>query len=390
MTKGKIKQSYHNRPVNMEKINTLIERSVALTVFFMAAGLFYCDAEGYRGLPFTWLYSGNSPDMQSRTWAFLTSLLCAFAIVIICELVAAAIRKASEPVGFVSNSSLVKQNVFPDLDDYEPNYSYSQATQSRVSAQSAKKQLASAQKSLQKTLQKPAHSGKTLPKPNIAKRQRSGDFISPVMSKEQQERNAATAIVFTSVVIIFIVIGFLAISSLEDDSYDLDPIVAEDETVYDEYGEDTYNTDFYLMDGFLSSKCDDIFAVMSYEDEDDVAILLEEGYGDEPDPNGVSDLLEMFDWADVDYTEVCRSIELGDPDEAFIRYEVTSGDDTYIVAFKFAGDGMANDEELATLVGIAACPYESWNELHAQQEDTVDMMAYVGDISYQDDDILTW
>ena len=101
----------------LEKLNTIIERDIALVILIMVLGLIHSDQWYTRGFPFTWLLIGNSMKHSIiLTDHFVMDLIIAIIFVAAGEVVTAAIRRITEPVAFSNrgSSSPSYANIFDD------------------------------------------------------------------------------------------------------------------------------------------------------------------------------------------------------------------------------------------------------------------------------------
>jgi hypothetical protein len=175
----------------------------------------------------------------------------------------------------------------------------------------------------------------------------------------------------------------------------LDDDIATDDTDT-EYTDDSYEdygsligTPFFDDDEYLQGECDRIIEMLKNGDEE---ALAEIGDGD------VQKLITLTDWAGADYRRDYRYAVDGDPDFGFIRFLVTSGDERYMLGIKFAGEGMATDEEKAAVTGISACTYKPWDDLDYNDDDAwtkfenevADNRIVIGDDDFMGYNILTW
>lgn len=365
-----------------EKINSIIERDIALTFFIMLFGLLLRNDSGFRGFPAGWLYSGSDTAMHSRPEMFFASLLASALLVIAGELVTFFIKKATEPDASVSSGTDFKAN---QATVYANTYDDSSVQTERASSDVKVRE----NKSRKPVLNKSAGEIKV---PSLPLNRRENPVfkslgINPVSQSGSKSSSSGEsgsgsgdavlkAVIIAFSLIVLLVIG-MAISLSPSD--DMMPYEYEDE-------EQSYS--FYNDPEFMQGSCDDAFALLV---DNDIDALREIG-GGSPEK-----LLSMADWENLSYSEDSRILTVDEKDYGFIRYYAETEDGkTYMVAFKFEGGDLANDESTAELVGIAACPYEVWDEYYADDDwDTFvqnvgDRMQYVGDVEYNGDNILIW
>lgn len=376
----------NNFSVTREKINTVIERDIALTVFVMALGLLYKNDSGLRGFPVGWLYTGSDSGSHSRPEFFFISLITSVIIVVVCELINAIIRKSAEPSNtsrsagmYTSGQPTVYANSYDD-----DLISQSQEISTRKEFKNPdirfnKTLSRSPDKALSNTLNN--RENPVLKELN-AKAAMAGKKVSSSYSRAGRGASNAAAGFFIAV-IAMIVITFAATTILMLD-------VGDDYSgTFTEDSDDFYSSAFFTNGLYLHDKCD---AAM------DMLMDIDNESWDRLDGGSAKSLVMMEDWSSIQYSEENRSMTTyDDPDDGFIRFIVEAEDgDEYTVAMKFEGDGMADNESAATLVGIAVCPREIWDEYDIEDEyydflEAVESnMQYAGDVTYQDENILTW
>ena len=125
----------------------------------------------------------------------------------------------------------------------------------------------------------------------------------------------------------------------------------------------------------------------------------EEGISDIGDGDA-SAMISILDWSNADYSENTRSIREIEPQEAFIRYNITTNDKDYMFAIKFTGDDIAENPKNAVVTGISVCPYDPWNKYfegdgtdYTWSDFNDDIEKYsisIGDDRYYSYSMLTW
>ncbi len=388
----------NNFSVTREKINTVIERDIALTVFVMALGLLYKNDSGLRGFPVGWLYTGSDSGSHSRSEFFFISLITSVIIVVIGELITAIIRKSAEPSNTSSSVSMYTSGQ-PTV--YANTYDDDVINSSTDS--SSTKEIKLPEFRLTKNLNKNRNTNRNTnvdknPGKNFSldlnskenpilrelneKAAMAGKKVSSSYSRAGRGASNAAAGFFIAI-IAMIVITFAATTILMlDVGDDYSGNLTED-------SDDYYSSAFFTNGMYLHDKCDEAM---------DMLMDIDNESWDRLDGGSAKSLVMMEDWSSIQYSEENRSMTTyDDPDDGFIRFIVEAEDgDEYTVAMKFEGDGMADNENAATLVGIAVCPREIWDEYDIEDEyydflEAVESnMQYAGDVTYQDENILTW
>ena len=364
--------------VTGEKINAIIERDVALTFLIMLFGLLLKNDSGFRGFPAGWLYSGSDPALHSRPELFFVSLMVSVLLVVAGEIVTLIIRKATEPDASVSSGADFKANqatVYANT--YDDTALQTETATSVVKSRSSKSWKPAVKKS----------AGETKVPALPLNRRENPVFKSLGIDPERGSKSSASGKtnsgdavmkgVFTAFSVIFLLVIGMAVALLPDGDT-VNPVEYEDDLSYD----------FYTEPEFLQDKCDDAFELLMSRDKD----ALSELGGGSP-----AKLLNMTDWGYVSYYEDNRALTIDETDTAFIRFYAETDDNRqYIVAFKFEGGDLAYDESTAELTGIAACPYDVWEEYSPDNdwdrfaEEVKAQMKYVGDVEYADQNILIW
>ncbi len=380
-----------------EKINAFIERDIALTVFVMATGLLYKSDSGLRGFPVGWLSTANDSGIQSRPEFFFISLITAVIIVVIGELINGIIRKSAEPSNTSSSVSMYTSQPTVYANSYDDDVINSSTDSSSA------KEIKLPEFRLTKNLNKNRNTNRNTnvdknPGKNLSldlnskenpilrelneKAALAGKKVSSSYSRAGRGASNAFAGFFIAI-IAMIGITFAATTFLMLD-------VGDDySTSQPEDTDDFYSSAFFLNERYMMDKCDEAM---------DMLVIGDAGGLDELGEGSPEALINMADWSSLSYSEENRTMtQYDDPDNGFIRFIAKTDDgEEYTVAFKFEGDGMADNENAATLVGIAACPREIWDEYDIENEyyDLIEAvesnMQYVGDVTYQDENILTW
>ena len=359
-----------------EKINTIIERDLALIMIIMIAGLLHTDQYGMRGFPLPWFSPSQSAHMHSSIGAFITSLLCAAVMVAVGEILNAVFRRGSEPTSLRTPASQVSvyANTYDDTHEFQdiPDTGAFE----RKDARNYSKALQKNQKLFRKI---------------------EATVNSPLPVRTKYVMGHDEKIVLRIVLAIFaasiIIIGAISGAVLTQNGLD-DDIASDD---YDtEYTDDSYDnyeslmgTPFFDDNEYLQGECDRVIEMLKSGDEEGLAEI---GDGD------IQGLLGLTDWSGAEYNRDYRYAVSGDPDYGFIRFLVTSGDDKYMLGIKFAGDGLATDEEKAVVTGISACTFEPWKNLDYEDDDVwtkfenevKNSSIVIGDGDFMGYSILTW
>ena len=118
MKKAAKTSSIPGKTLWLEKLNTIIERDIALVILIMLIGLIYSDQWYTRGFPFTWLLTGSAlKHSVIITDHFVMDLIIAIIFVAAGEVITSAVRRINEPVAFVNRgSSPSYANIFDDTE----------------------------------------------------------------------------------------------------------------------------------------------------------------------------------------------------------------------------------------------------------------------------------
>lgn len=376
MKNNQFKPKNNNLSLAWEKINTVIERDLALILIIMTAGLLHTDQHGMRGFPVPWLFPSHSTHIHSSMGAFFTSLLCAAVMVAIGEILNAVLRRGSEPTAFRSHSSQtsVYANTYDDSQEFQdiPDTGAFESKDTRNYSKALQKNQKLFRK-IEDTINKPV----------------------PVRTKyvmghgEKIVLRIVLSIFAASIILIGAISGAVFThNGLDDDIATDDTDTEYTDDSYEDYGS-LIGTPFFDDDEYLQGECDRIIEMLKNGDEE---ALAEIGDGD------VQKLITLTDWAGADYRRDYRYAVDGDPDFGFIRFLVTSGDERYMLGIKFAGDGLATDEEKAAVTGISACTYKPWDDLDYNDDDAwtkfenevADNRIVIGDDDFMGYNILTW
>ncbi len=365
----------NNLSLVWEKINTVIERDLALILIIMTVGLLHSDQYGMRGFPLPWLSPSQSTHMHSSIGAFITSLLCAAIMVAVGEILNAVLRRGSEPTAFRSPSShtSVYANTYDDTQEFQdiPDTGAFESKDTRNYS-----------KALQKNQKLFRKVEETINKPPVRTKYVMGHGEKIVL-------RIVLSIFAASIIIIGVISGAVFThNGLDDDiaTDDYDTEYTEDSS--DDYGS-LIGTPFFDDDEYLQDECDRIIGMLIDEDEEG---LSEIGEGD------ADALIRIADWGSAEYVRDYRFAVSEDPDQGFIRFLVTSGDKKYMLGLKFEGDGLATDESKAVVTGVTACPHTPWEELDPEDEDywndlenkVEEQSATVGNADFMGYSILTW
>ena len=219
---------------------------------------------------------------------------------------------------------------------------------------------------------------------SVPKYRSSPETRTPVSGTK---RSASGKIVLAVILIIFIASFSVIIAVLSLVMH------SEHEDLHIESGDDDSYTElnFYQQDDFLKLQTDNAFDRLS---EGDVEWLQTVGEGD------ATALIDMIDWENAEIDEDSRYVSASEPQEAIMRYLITCGEQQYKLGFKFTGDNIANDSSDAVITGIAACPFDPWEDYFSDSyedrswDDLTDEVSKrtvsVGDISFYGYSILLW
>ena len=368
-----------------EKMGTLIERDILFTALLMAVGLLYTDGGFIRGLPFPWFITGPGIPTHYRPDTFLASLVCCALIVVFLEFINAVIRAATEPKAFsnISGKSAVYANTFDDNDEFRYEASEPKSYQYNYSG---------AQKSFD--FKDATNYKKALRKNERAARKAASSIGGSKQNKGSGSnaniRPLTMFILIFTISTIIIIFAFAAtmfrFSDIFDDDRDSDTDTGNSKgytTIYD--------SPFYTEEGYLADECDDVIEMLIDQDEEGISDI---GNGD------ASAMISILDWSNADYSENTRSIREIEPQEAFIRYNITADDKEYMFAIKFSGDDIAENPKNAVVTGITVCPYDPWDKYfegdsadYTWSDFNDDIEKYsisIGDDRYYSYSMLTW
>lgn len=297
-------------------------------------------------------------------------------MVAIGEILNAVLRRGSEPTAFKSHSSQtsVYANTYDDSQEFQdiPDTGAFESKDTRNYSKALQKNQKLFRK-IEDTINKPV----------------------PVRTKyvmghgEKIVLRIVLSIFAASIILIGAISGAVFThNGLDDDIATDDTDTEYTDDSYEDYGS-LIGTPFFDDDEYLQGECDRIIEMLKNGDEE---ALAEIGNGD------VQKLITLTDWAGADYRRDYRYAVDGDPDFGFIRFLVTSGDERYMLGIKFAGEGMATDEEKAAVTGISACTYKPWDDLDYNDDDAwtkfenevADNRIVIGDDDFMGYNILTW
>lgn len=370
MTNKKLTPKKSNFSVTGERINTIVERDIALTALIMVIGLLFRNESGLRGFPVGWLYTGSDPSLQSRPDFFCIAIGISAAIAVICELAVYVIGRTTESPytngsgsQYSADAGEVYANTYDDSNVTDKSHDKNPQIDIKIPDLPLRRKENPVFKEL-----------------NIKPRAASSGGISG-SSAYRKSGSASSNAVLRLVLIVFALITIFVIGITVS-------IFTATHSPDFEYYDDDSTYDFYVESGFMEEKCEEAFEILS---SGNAEALAELGGG------SPKKLLSMADWSDVSYNEDNRSLTTGETDSGIIRYYVEANDGReYMVAFKFEGGNLAYDESTAVLIGIAACPYDVWSdhdpdyEWDEFSEQFNAQMAYVGDVEYMDENILIW
>ena len=379
MKNNQFKPKVNNLSLVEEKINTVIERDIALVLLIMAGGLLHSDNLGMRGFPVPWLYPSHSAHVHSSAGGFIASLITAIAIVAVCEILNAVLRRALEPTAFRNNApqSSVYANTYDDSQEFKdiPDNgafdikdasTYSKALQKHQKGQKLYRKAEAALPNSIPARNKPV---------NTAANKASGKL--------------ALRMVMVTFAATIIFIGAIFTTIISNNGFEDD--IATDDTVTEngeEYGS-LIDTPFFEDDEYLQGECDRIIDMLRAGDEEGLADI---GDGD------VQALLGLTDWGSAEFERDYRYAVSGEPDAGFIRFRVSSDSGSCMLGIKFEGDGLATDEEKAAVTGISGCTSKPWDDYDYDDEEgwdkfnaaVEDNRIVIGDDDFMGYSILTW
>ncbi len=322
----KKKEIHINIPKNsetgtaQERINSVIERDILMASVILFGGLLHRSG-GMRGFPLPWLFPGGR---GSRPEFLIMDIIIIIIMVAAGEILSAVIRAATEPTAFGNRTSAPVINT---ARQYE-NKAESPDRPAKVPAFNV-----------------PKNSARPSSRPVLPQgRKLMTDHKIPKASNADGKMvlRIVLAVFIATFAVIFAAFSFVLLS--DNDHRDI--VVDND---YDtDYTEDIA---FYTDEDFLSAQTEEALTML---EEGDVDRLGSIGEGD------AAGLISMADWSEAEITEIGRFVSTSDPTQAYIRYIAECGDEDYMLAFKFTGDDLRNDNSSAEIVGIAACPYSIW------------------------------
>ena len=322
-----------------EYLNTIIERDVLLVILIMIGGLI--NKRGpLRGFPLPWLFPHG---MHVRPEYLITDLLIVLAMVIAAEILTAVIKAATEPTAFRKHREVI----------------------------SVPKEI----KEIQEIKQIKESAERVLNNTSVG---RINDVNRRHLQKSGTSNQAFSFKIFFIIIFatLAIIIASFSIISVTDHR---DIVIDNDDEM-----------SFYSDTEIFSEQKEEVISMLSEGDTDSLNAI---GDGD------AEALLEIADWESIDQIEeATRDLDTVDSN-AFIRYYVTCGGTDYVLAIKLTGEDIENDSSSAVVTGIAACPYEVWDDYYASTDDLSwedlvksieDNKVVVGDDSYHDSSILVW
>ena len=381
MTKKHFTPKKNNSSMTGEKINTIVERDIALTLLVMLLGLLLRNDNGFRGFPAGWLYTGSDPSLHSRPEYFFIALAASAAVAVICEIsvsIMGRIAESSYSNGSGSQYTAEADSVYAN--SYDDSYVSDSNSKNVSTTKSLKSSLASKSEAKIPDLPLRRKENPIFKELNIKQAASSGGRAKSSAYSKSGSAASNAAMKFVLIIFSLIVISVIGVT--------VSLFTLDDPSDYEYNYEDDLSYDFYTEPEFMQDKCDEAFEMLSSGDE---AALEGLGSGS---PEG---LLGMADWEYVSYNEENRSLTIGETDTAFIRFYAQTDDGReYMVAFKFEGGNLAYDESTAELTGIAACSYDVWNEYSPDNdwdrftEEVNDRMENAGDVEYEGENILIW
>lgn len=353
MKNKQFKPKKNNLSLAWEKINTVIERDIALVVLIMLGGLLHSDESGMRGFPVPWFFPSQSAHMHSSFPAFLTSLIVAIAIVVICEIVNAVVKMGSEPDAFrnTSSQSSVYANTYDDTAEFQdiPDTGSFEAKDTSNYSKALRKSQKMFRKA-EESLQKPA------PPRSHSETKSRGRFALTLVIVI-----FAATFIFMAAIFAILFSNDTLHDNIANDNYDTE--YSDDyDTEYDEADTGSLlGTPFFEDNEYLKAKCDRVLGMLKSGDADGLSKI---GDGD------VQGLLSLTDWSAAEFERDYRYAVSGDPDSGFIRFYAQNADGEYMVGIKFEGDGLATDEDSANVIGVAACSFKPWQEYDGTDDES--------------------
>ena len=235
----------------------------------------------------------------------LFSLIIVTALVVVVEVLNAVSRRGIEPTAFRNTGS--QASVYANT--YDDSHEFQDIPDTGAFERKDTRNYSKALRKNQKLFRK-AEAALNNPVPTRTKY---------VMGRSEKTVLRVILAVFASSIIL---LGAVA-GVFQNDSFD-DDIASDDyDTEYTDDSSDDYGsligTPFFDDDEYLQGECDRIIEMLRTGDE---AGLAEIGEGD------VKSLLALTDWATAEFQRDYRYAVSGDPDEGFIRFLVTSGDES--------------------------------------------------------------
>lgn len=341
-----------------EKILAFIDRDIITSLLLTFGGLLF-SYDGRRGFPFPW-----TDGEQANISAFLISFAVITTVVIIADLITAAVRRSSEPSAEQKYAAYTRNQTFSvyPSDDMVTSYEISSGNAGTVREASSTARSTSSSRSYEKKMSDDYEKLKsTVLKPMLNGQKPTAGRIPG----QRKPAGVVAAIIIMCFAISFICsIAAMLINDFSDNSPYIDdgPEYIADNGDYDEESALTSMSGGYIEElsigntGWISEIGDgDAEAIAALADADEM-----EWY---PMFEGVSD------------------------NNAVVRYDVylNDYDNEYVFAFRYSGDDPDSGD--CELTGLMVCPIEKWEE----GSDAVPEEALgVGDVTINDVSILFW
>ena len=344
-----------------ERINSVIDRDILFVLIILFGGLLYKNG-GMRGFPLPWV---SPHGMGTRPEFLLIDIVLIVIMVAAGEILTAIVRSATEPTAFRNRTSDPLFNTPKQIDN-----------NAETMTGPAKPM----------PVNMPGTSVRPSSRPVLPKgRGMMTDHKTPRASNSDGKMvmRLVLAVFIASFAIIIAVFSLIIVS----DNNHRDIIIDNDNDSDSDYIDDDA---FYTEEDFLSAQIEEVLTMLSEGDTDRLGSI---GEGD------AAGLISMADWSEAVLTESARYVSI-DPTQAYVRYIAECDDEQYMLAFKFTGDDLRNDNSSAEIVGIAACPYSIWENYYQSSGDDYTWedfeadveagKAAVGDDAFYGVSILIW